>query len=131
VRILVPGSKNYGAGYYQNTYDADFVCEMPPERPDWGTLAWSGSAPAGTSVEFQLFTANSVAQLDTVTPVSIVYPTGTTEQSYDVGEALEAGGGRNMLPFLRVKVVIQGSSNGGETPVFEGWSMQFNCVPFD
>jgi hypothetical protein len=134
VRILVPGNKNYGAGYYQNTYEADAVCRMPPDVPDpdvpdWGTLTWSGSAPAGTSVEFQLFTANTVAELDTVTPVSIVYPTETTEQSYDVGEALEAGGGTNMLPFLRVKVVIQGSSNGGETPVFEGWSMQFNCLP--
>jgi hypothetical protein len=131
VRILVPGSKNYTAGSYQNTYEADAVCQMPPDVPDWGTLTWSGSAPAGTSVEFQLFTANTMEELDTVDPVSIVYPTETTEQSYDTGKALETGGARNNLPFLRAKVVITGSSNGGQTPIFEGWSMDFHCVPFD
>jgi hypothetical protein len=132
VRVMVPEQGgSYGSGFYQNTYDSDVVCEMPPERPDWGTLTWLGSTPLDSTVEFEFYTANTIEELDTVIPVSITYPTDTTAQSYDVGEELVAAGTENWMPFLRVRAKLNASSDSSRTPTFEGWSMQFNCIPFD
>jgi hypothetical protein len=129
VRVMVPETGgSYGAGFYQNTYDSDVVCEIPPERPDWGMLTWSGSTPSDSTVEFEIFTANTAAELDSVIPVSIRYPTDTTAQVYDIGDTLSAAGQLNYMPFLRVRAKLKGSSDGLETPIFEGWSMQFDCV---
>ena len=104
---------------------------MPPERPDWGNLVWAGSTPSDSTVEFEFMTANTLAELDTMIPVSIVYPTDTTAQTYDIGETLIAGGEPNFMPFLRVRAKVNASSDSSSTPTFEGWSMQFNCIPFD
>jgi hypothetical protein len=132
VRLLVPPTGgSFGSGFYQNTYDSDFVCVMPPERPDWGDLTWVGSTPSDSSVEFEFFTANTLAELDTMIPVSIVYPSDTTAQTYDIGNELIAGGEPNFMPFLRVRANINASSDSLSTPIFEGWTMEFHCVPFD
>ena len=132
VRIMVPpAGSDYGAGFYQNTYDSDIVCEMPPERPDWGTLTWIGSTPSDSTVEFEFFTANTLAELDTVIPVTLTYPTDTTLQTYDIGDELLAGGETNFLPYLRVRAKLNASSDALSTPIFQGWSIEFHCVPFD
>jgi hypothetical protein len=132
IRVMVPeAGGSYGSGFYQNTYDSDFVCEMPPERPDWGTLTWTGSTPSDSTVEFEIYTANTIEELDSVIPVSIVYPTDTTAQSYDVGDELISGGHTNYMPFLRVRAKLNASSDSLSTPTFAGWSMEFNCIPFD
>jgi hypothetical protein len=132
IRVMVPeAGGSYGSGFYQNTYDSDVVCEMPPERPDWGTLTWIGSTPSDSTVEFEIFSANTLAELDSVIPVSIVYPTDTTAQSYDIGDELISGGQVNYMPFLRVRAKLNASSDSLSTPTFAGWSMQFNCIPFD
>jgi hypothetical protein len=114
---------------------------MPPERPDWGDLTWVGSTPSDSTVglstpsdstvEFEFFTANTLAELDTMIPVSLVYPTDTTAQTYDIGNELIAGGEPNFMPFLRVRATLNASSDGLSTPSFEGWTMEFHCVPFD
>lgn len=132
VRIMVPGTgSSYGNGFYVNTYEADYVCEMPPERPDWGDLTWIGSTPSDSTVEFEIFTGNTIAEMDAQIPVSIVYPTDTTLQTYDIGEALIANGYPNYMPFLRVKAKLSGSTDTYSTPIFEGWSTQFLCAPLD
>jgi len=132
MRVMVPeAGSSYGAGFYENTYDSDVVCDLPSERPDWGMLTWSGSTPSDSTVEFEISTANTLAELDSVIPVSILYPTGTAAQAYDIGEALLAAGQFNQLPFLRIRAKLKASSDSLSTPIFEGWSMQFNCVkPF-
>jgi hypothetical protein len=129
VRVMIPETGGaYGSGYYQNTYDSDVVCEMPPERPDWGTLTWSGSTPSDSTVEFEIYTANTLAELNTVIPVSIAYPTDTTAQTYDIGQELINAGQENWMPFLRVRAKLNASSDSLSTPTFEGWSMQFHCI---
>jgi hypothetical protein len=131
VRVMVPEAGNsYGAGYYQNTYESETVCIMPPERPDWGTLTWGGSAPPDSSITFELFTGNTLAELDTQVPVSISFPANPS-QAYDVGDELIAGGKRNYMPFLRVRARLESSSDNLSTPTFEGWSLEFHCIPFD
>jgi hypothetical protein len=103
---------------------------MPPERPDWGTLTWVGSTPSDSTITFEFFTANTVAELDSAIPVSIVYPTDP-RQTYDIGAELLANGETNFLPYLRVRARLDASSDSLSTPTFEGWSMEFHCVPFD
>ena len=132
VRIMVPGSgSSYGNGFYENTYEADFVCQMPPDRPDWGDLTWIGSTPSDSTVEFEIFSANTLADLDNQIPVSIIYPTDTTAQTYDLGDTLISNGIPNYMPYLRVKAKLSASSDTYFTPIFEGWSTEFRCIPFD
>jgi hypothetical protein len=139
VRVMVPeAGASYGAGFYVNTYDSDVVCEMPPERPDWGTLSWAGSTPSDSKVTFEFFTADDIGDLDSVIPVSLTYCTdpacdlgSRTDQEYDIGTELLSGGETNYKPYLRVRARLEASSDSLSTPVFQGWSMQFNCVPFD
>ena len=132
VRVMVPeAGSSYGSGYYQNTYESDVVCQMPPERPDWGDLSWIGWTPSDSTVEFEFYTANTLGGLDTVIPVSLTYPTDTTSQVYDVGQLLQDNGSENWLPYLRVRAKLNASSDGLATPTFTGWSMQFLCVPQD
>jgi hypothetical protein len=132
VRVMIPeAGGSYGSGFYQNTYDSEVVCEMPPERPDWGALTWSGSTPSDSTVEFEIYTGNTLEELDTVIPLSIIYPIDTTAQSYDVGQELINAGQENWKPFLRVRAKLNASSDSLSTPTFEGWSMQFNCIPFE
>jgi hypothetical protein len=143
VRVMVPeAGANFGAGFYENAYDSDLVCIMPPEtpaeRPDWGTLTWNGSTPSDSKVTFEFFTANDIADLDSVIPVSIVYCTdpscdagSRTDQEYDIGAELLAAGESNYQQYLRVRARLEASTDSLSTPIFSGWSMEFHCVPFD
>lgn len=132
VRIMVPGiGSSFGNGFYENTYEADYACQMPPDRPDWGDLTWIGSTPSDSTVEFEIFSANTLADLDTQIPVSIIYPTDTTAQTYDLGDTLIANGIPNYMPYLRVKAKLSASTDTYFTPIFEGWSTEFRCIPFD
>jgi len=134
VRVMVPETGgSYGAGFYENTYEADVVCEMPPERPDWGVLTWTGSTPSDSSITFEFFTADTLADLDTAIPVSLTYadPTGAAPKTYDIGAELLLGGEPNYRPYLRVRARLEASTDTLSTPVFAGWSMEFNCVPLD
>jgi hypothetical protein len=90
-----------------------------------------GSYGSDSTVEFEIYTANTIEELDSVIPVSIVYPTDTTAQSYDVGDELISAGHTNYMPFLRVRAKLNASSDSLSTPTFAGWSMEFNCIPFD
>ena len=131
VRVMVPPTGlEFGTGFYQADYDADVVCIMPPERPDWGILNWSGSTPSNSKIEFEVFTGNTIEELDQI-PTSIVIPDDTTSEAIDIGPALVADGKLNYLPYLRVRAKMLASSDSLTTPVLAGWSMQFNCVPLD
>ena len=132
VRVMVPEvGTSFGSGFYESTYDSDYVCVMPPERPDWGLLTWSGSTPSDSAIEFEFFTGNTVAELDMQIPVSIIIPADTTASVIDVGQELVAGGKPNFMPFLRVRAKLQASTDALTSPILEGWTMQFHCVPFD
>lgn len=132
IRIMVPpAGAEFGTGFYQVEYDSDFVCVMPPERPDWGVLTWSGSTPPDSKIEFEFFVGNTLAELDNQIPVSIVIPDDTTATGIDVGAYLVANGVVNYMPFLRVRAKLQASTDKLTTPELNGWTMQFNCIPFD
>ncbi len=132
VRVMVPpAGTDFGNGFYQATYEADGTCLMPPERPDWGFMSWSASMPSDSSIEFEVFTANTRAGLDLDLPMSIVVPAGTTTGSVDIGPMLQSSGRLNYLPYLRVRAKMIASSDGASSPSLDGWTMQFNCFPSD
>jgi hypothetical protein len=132
VRVMVPAlGTSYGDGFYQNTYDSDIVCEMPPERPDWGTLTWTNlTTPSDSVIEFEFSTADTVAELDNQIPASLIVD-DTMPNTVDVGELLIAQGKLNKMPYLKIRAKVQASTDSLSTPVFDGWSMEFNCVPDD
>jgi hypothetical protein len=137
VRVLVPDDATVdfngtpGANFYQNSYDSLDRCVTPPERPDWGDLTWTGSTPGDSTIEFQIRSANTAAELDTVTPAVVVIPTDTTETTLDIGQELIADGIPNGLPFLRVTAALNPSSDLATTPELEGWQLEFVCFPAD
>jgi hypothetical protein len=132
VRVMVPAlGTSFGDGFYQNTYDSDIVCEMPPERPDWGTLTWTNLVtPSDSVVEFEFFTADTVAELDNQIP-SIYTVDDTMPDTVDVGDLLIAQGKPNYMPYLKIRAKVQASTDLESTPSFDGWSMEFHCIPFD
>jgi hypothetical protein len=129
--MVPPAGTSFGAGLFEQVYDSDVVCEMPPERPDWGFLTWTGSTPSDSKIEFEFFAADTAAELDAKIPVSVVIPDDTTANVIDVGPTLIAGGTLNFSPYLRVRAKLQASTDKLSTPALAGWTLQFNCVPFD
>jgi len=132
VRIMVPPiGDDYGAGLYENTYDSDVVCEVPPERPEWGDLTWIGSTPSDSEVTFEFFTADTLADLDSQIPVAVTFSGDPVVQSHviNISDELIAAQIPMDSLFLRVRAKLQGSTDGNYTPIFQGWSMEFNCVP--
>jgi len=137
VRVLVPDDATVdfndapGANFYQNSYDSLDRCVTPPERPDWGDLTWTGSTPGDSTIEFQIRSANTAAELDTVTPAMVVIPTDTMDTTLDIGQELINDGIPNGLPFLRVTAVLNPTSDLVDTPELEGWQLEFVCFPAD
>ena len=140
VRVMVPETGgSYGAGFYENTYDSDVVCRLPPEipseRPDWGTLTWTGSTPSDSQIVFEFFTGDTLAELDSQVPASVTYVgdvlvPNPPVQSYDINipAALLTEAKLNYGLYLRVRARLQASTDTSSTPVFAGWSMEFYCV---
>jgi hypothetical protein len=132
VRIMVPRAGTaFGAGFYQNEYQSELTCIIPPERPDWGYLTWFGNTPGDSKIEFEFFTADTVEGLDNVIPASVVIPDDTTTSPIDIGQALLADGLMNYRLHLRIRAKLQASSDLTQTPELQGWSMRFDCIPFE
>lgn len=135
VRVMVPDDAAHqfddvpGANFYRNSYNSLDRCNTPPERPDWGYLNWAGSTPGESTIEFQIRTANTAAELDTAIPAVIVIPTDTTNTQLDIGQELINDGIPNGLLFLRVTAVLNTSPDLLFTPELEGWSLEFVCFP--
>ena len=135
MRVMVPeAGSDYGTGFYQNEYQAELTCNVGPdgpERPDWGYLTWFGSTPSDSKIEFEFFTANTAEDLDNQIPASVVIPDDTTNSPIDIEEVLTSQGQMNYQLYLRVRAKLYASSDFADTPVLEGWSLRFDCVPLE
>ena len=127
VRIIIPASGPVypPSGYYQRDYDAGEVCTIPPQFPTWGDFAFDVSTPSDTSIDFEFSTASTAAGLDTATVTTVSVPSGTSP--VDVDATLQAAGLSQVDQFLRVRAVLNTSSDGSETPVLTSYSLQFTC----
>jgi hypothetical protein len=133
VRVMVPDSAAHefddlpGSNFYRNSYDSTARCITPPEHPKWGALTWTGSTPAGTSIEFHIRTAPTTEGLQSAIPAVVVIPTDTTSQTFDVTEELIADGQPYGFPYIQITAVLNPSIDPPATPSLEGWTFEFFC----
>ncbi|MCA9535467.1 MAG: VWA domain-containing protein [Myxococcales bacterium] len=135
VRIVVPANvptTTYMPGTFSRTFSASDTCAIPPTRPNWGLFQWQVTTPGTTSVVFQFRTAETLAELNTVAPVTYSVPTGpaapTPAQYINVGNLITAAGGRNFLPYLRVTAVLNPNAAGTQAPTLTSMGLQYSCV---
>lgn len=129
VRIVVPPNGNIyePTGYYQRDYDSTTICHGT-ERPNWGSFTWSPAAqPAGTSIDFVFYTADTLAGLDSATAVTVSTP--PTASPIDVSATLTAALEGTQLPYLRVRAVLNADSTRVYAPLLNGFEMTFTCSP--
>jgi hypothetical protein len=133
VRVMVPDAAAHefddlpGVNFYRNVYDTTLRCIAPHEHPKWGDLEWEGSTPGGTSIEFQIRTANTVGELLLAIPASVIIPTDTTSRRLNLTEELIADGQPYGLPYIQITAILNPTNTPPVTPTLEGWSFEFFC----
>jgi hypothetical protein len=133
VRVMVPDAAAHefddfpGSNFYRNVYDTTARCVTPPEHPKWGDLTWTGSTPGGSTIEFQIRTAPTVAELLTAIPAVVVIPTDTTSDTLNLTQELIADGQPYGLPYIQITAVLNPSNSPPMSPTLEGWSFEFVC----
>lgn len=134
VRILVPANVTMteyaDTGTFQQDYDATLRCAYPARRADWGTLTYSTNIPAGTSITFNVYAADSQAALSSVTPYAFTAQSGPS-QVIDLGPGLIGAGFDNDEPFLRVQAVLRSNPANTVSPTLMGWGIDFRCRDFE
>lgn len=131
VRIVVPPAVPAypPTGTYTRDYDATVRCAIN-ERPIWGDLRWSvPDLPSGTSVRFELRTADTAAALPTAAPVATVNVPAAGAGSASVTNALAGAGARTRLYFLRVHAILNSSPDRLRAPVLSEVQVSYTCIP--
>ncbi|MEY4515413.1 MAG: hypothetical protein RLZZ450_7535 [Pseudomonadota bacterium] len=121
-------SKYVTAASYFRDYTATGTCRIPPERPLWGALTWTGDARTGGSISFKLQGAETAAGLATATPVTVALPTTVTSGSFDIRTTLAGAGLQADVPYLRVTAVLASSADQKITPVLRTFDVAHTCV---
>ena len=133
VRVMVPDAASHefddlpAANFYRNVYDSTARCVTPPEHPKWGDLTWTGSTPGASTIEFQIRTANTLAELLSAIPAVIVIPTDTTSNTLNLTRELIADGQLYGLPYIQITAMLNPSNSPPVSPTLEGWSFEFVC----
>jgi hypothetical protein len=133
VRVMVPDAAAHefddapASSFYRNVYDSTARCIAPHEHPKWGNLIWEGSTPDGTSIEFQIRTANAAAELLLAIPAVVIIPTDTVSHTLNLTEELIADGQLYGLPYIQITAVLNPSNSPPVTPTLRGWSFEFVC----
>jgi hypothetical protein len=132
VRVMVPDAASHlfddtpASAFYRNSYDSTERC-IALEAPQWGVLAWEGSTPSGTSIEFQIRTAPAPEDLPTATPVILPVSGGAASGTFDIREELIAAGQTVGLPYIQITALLNPSSSPPVTPTLDGWTFEFFC----
>ena len=133
VRVMVPDAAAHefddvpGSSFYRNVYDSTARCITPPEHPKWGDLTWAGSTPGTSTIEFQIRTANTAADVLTAIPAVVVIPTDTTSNTFNLTQELIAAGQPYGLPYIQITAVLNPANGPPTSPTLEGWSFEFVC----
>ena len=89
-------------------------------EPEWDTLSWNGTEPAGTALEFQAAASNSAAG-----PFNFVGPDGTSGTTW-TGSGADLGQ-FDGFRYLKYKALLS-TSNSSNTPVLEDVTVCFDVV---
>jgi fibro-slime domain-containing protein len=120
--------KYAASGSYWRDYTAVTTCRIPPERPLWGALTWSGDATAGGSIRFQLQGGETAEGAKTATAVTVTAPSIATSGSFDVRATLANAGVQADPPFLRVTALLTSSADQKVTPMLRQFDVSLTCV---
>ena len=121
--------------YEEASFARDFSADCGPgDRPVWHLFSYHLSTPGDSAIQFEARTAETSAELDSASPVSLGLSKATVEspaapESKDVQTALESAKLSSNLAWLRVSITLSPSSDGLATPVLEDWNMSYDCVP--
>lgn len=135
VRVMVPDTAAHvfddtpASAFYRNVYDSTERCETPPERPRWGEVRWDGTTPSDSSIEFQIRTASSLAELPSAIPLVISISGSAETGTFNVSEELIAVGQTFGLPYIQITAVLNPSGSLAATPTLRGWEFEFICEP--
>jgi fibro-slime domain-containing protein len=121
-------SKYVTSASYFRDYTATGTCKIPPERPLWGALTWTGDATLGGTIAFKLQGAETAAGLTMATPVTVTLPTTATSGSFDVRTTLAGAGLQADVPYLRVTALLTSSADQKNTPVLRQFDVSHTCV---
>lgn len=129
VRIVVPPElpEYPEEGSFFREYDANVRCEIPPQRPDWGTLTWSATTPPGTEIEFQIQTEDTLDDTRTG-PIRYSFTVPPTTPPIDLGEML---GTHNLRPYLRLTTILRSNEERTAAPVLNGFELTFVCTDME
>lgn len=124
VRIVVPAAVGalQPSGSYWRDYSGSCV---GTERPRWGEMSWTATFPAGTSIRWEIQTANEQTDLDAATPVTFMAP--TTSSPVNVGDKLIEASQFAELPFIRVTAVLFANPGLTASPVLNGFELKYTC----
>lgn len=121
-------SKYATSASYFRDYTATGTCRIPPERPLWGALTWTGDARTGGSIAFKLQGAETAAGLAGAASVTVTLPTAATSGSFDIRTALAGAGLQADVPYLRVTALLTSSLDQKITPVLRTFNVAHTCV---
>jgi len=133
VRIVVPPGgavTTLSPGSYWRDYGPCAVGSSGAlKRPVWGNLEWDVNTPAGTSIQWQIRSAQTAAGLATATPVTINTPPTVSPVSVDT--LLRNAGKVTSLPYLRVTALLNPTADGLTGPTLRGFSFRYTCTEFE
>ncbi|MBW1906584.1 MAG: hypothetical protein JRJ24_15015 [Deltaproteobacteria bacterium] len=136
VRVMVPDSAAHdfddvaGSSFYRNEYDSTERCNAPPDGPEvpkWGDLRWTGTTPGASTIEFQIRTAPTAAELQLAVPATVIIPIDTDSRTLNLTEELIADGQFWGLPYIQITAVLNATNSPPQTPTLEGWTFEFVC----
>ncbi len=126
VTIVVPESAFPPSGSFTYDVDALTVCGAGRQAA-WRQVQFVADTPAGTSVDIDAFTANTVAGLATAPRVAL----GTAPPAVsplDVESALVLAMQPTRAPYLRVRFTLNSNASRSATPVLRGYRVLFDCI---
>jgi hypothetical protein len=122
--------------YSDLVFTRDYVADCPSQKkPVWRFFDWQSVTPQDSDIKFYAGTATTSTGLPaTMTTPTVVYlgvAAGapiTTWTGADVGAALSASQQSPSLPYLRVFVDFQPTSDQTQGPTLTAWRQQYDCV---
>jgi hypothetical protein len=126
VTIVVPEQAYPPSGTFTYDIDALTVCG-PGRQAAWRELQYVASTPNGSSIDIDVFTANTVAGLSTAPPVRL----GTTPPAVsplNIESALTIAMQPTRAPYLRVRFTLNSNALRSATPTLSGYRVLFDCI---
>ncbi len=130
-------------GVYNRVFDGDCAPRTLAERepftstiPFWGQFNFTSNVPSGTSIQFEVRAADTVAGLASASPVRLAdAPYGVTSApvSVDLRAVLRAastpGNALWNRRYLQLTAYLNPSADGGAAPTLISSETQYTCLP--